>query len=107
MAMSLNGTALKFNPDNPKSKANVGFGMLGQRKWEGWDYYSYSLGLAQRIKFQYGDEPEWNGAEVQSRQSEVEGQCRLWNARSEKVGRVGLLLILARAGAAHQVPIWR
>jgi len=53
--------ALKFSPDNPKAKANLGFGLLGQRKWEGWDWYSYSLGLASRVKMQYAGEAPWDG----------------------------------------------
>lgn len=54
--------ALKYSPHSPKAKANLGFGLLGQHKWEGWDYYSYSLGLASREKMKFGEEPDWDGA---------------------------------------------
>ncbi len=47
--------------DSPKAKANLGFGLLGQRKWEGWDWYSYSLGLNSRLAMQYGEEKPWAG----------------------------------------------
>lgn len=47
--------------DNPKLKANYGFGLLGQGKWEGWDWYSYSLGLRSRLAMQYQDESPWDG----------------------------------------------
>lgn len=53
--------ALKFTPNSLKAKANIGFGLLGQRKWEGWDWYSYSLGLQSRLKFKFKDEPDWDG----------------------------------------------
>jgi len=61
-AESLGREAMRYSPLSAKAKANVGFGMLGQRKWEGWDYYSYSLGLESRRKFKFGDEPDWDGA---------------------------------------------
>lgn len=54
--------ALKLSPMSPKAKANLGFGLLGQRKWEGWKYYSYSLGLRNREKMKFGEEPDWDGA---------------------------------------------
>ena len=54
--------ALKENPSSPKAKANLGFGLLGQHKWHGWDYYSYSLGLQYREKIKFAEEPDWDGA---------------------------------------------
>ena len=53
--------ALKFSPYSPKAKANLGFAMLGQGKWDGWEFYSYSLGLTNRQKQKFGEEPDWNG----------------------------------------------
>ena len=56
--------ALKHAPDSAKAKANLGFSCLGQRKWaEGWEYYSYSLGLESRKKMKLKDEPDWDGTE--------------------------------------------
>ena len=52
--------SLKTNPYSPKSKANLGFSMLAQRKWEGWKYYSYSLGLNMRQVQKFGEEPDWD-----------------------------------------------
>lgn len=53
--------ALKDVPTSAKTKANLGFALLGQRKWEGWDYYSFSLGLRNREKMKFGEEPDWDG----------------------------------------------
>ena len=53
--------SLRHNPDSAKAKANVGFGLLGQRNWEGWEWYSHGLGLQQRLKYKFGDEPDWKG----------------------------------------------
>lgn len=53
--------ALKYVPDNAKAKANLGFALLGQRKWEGWDWYSYSQGLNARRVMQYANEGPWDG----------------------------------------------
>lgn len=58
--------ALKEEPLSAKSKANLGFAMLGQRKWEGWDYYSWSLGLRMREKMKFGEEPDWDGTPGQT-----------------------------------------
>jgi tetratricopeptide (TPR) repeat protein len=44
-----------------KAKANLGFALLGQRRWEGWDFYSHSLGLESRQAMQYMNEPPWDG----------------------------------------------
>lgn len=52
--------SLKWNPYSPKAKANLGFALLAQRKWEGWEYYSYSLGLNRRLKMKFGEEPDWD-----------------------------------------------
>jgi len=53
--------ALRLNGESAKAKANLGFALLGQRKWEGWDWYSYTLGLESRRATQYADEPPWDG----------------------------------------------
>lgn len=53
--------ALKYSPKSEKAKANIGFGLLGQGKWEGWDYYSHSLGLESRLKMKFMEEPDWEG----------------------------------------------
>ena len=53
--------ALKHSPFSPKAKANLGFSMLAQRKWDGWEFYSYCLGLSHRQKQKFGEEPDWNG----------------------------------------------
>jgi tetratricopeptide (TPR) repeat protein len=52
---------LKIAPYSPKLKANLGFSMLGQGKWDGWEFYSYCLGLSHRQKQKFGEEPDWNG----------------------------------------------
>lgn len=57
--------ALKDNPHGPKAKANLGFALLGQRKWDGWRFYSYSLGLNNREKMKFGEEPDWDGTKDQ------------------------------------------
>lgn len=54
--------ALKHNPESPKAEANLGFSLLGQRRWEGWKHYSRSLGLNSRMKIKFGDEPDWDGS---------------------------------------------
>jgi hypothetical protein len=54
--------ALKLNPTSPKAEANLGFAMLGQRNWNGWKHYSRALGLTNRIKVKFGDEPDWDGS---------------------------------------------
>lgn len=53
--------ALKLIPDNKKAKANLGFAMLGQKKWAGWDWYAYALGLKSRRKVQFAGEGDWDG----------------------------------------------
>jgi tetratricopeptide (TPR) repeat protein len=53
--------ALKCSPYSPKAKSNLGFAMLGQNKWDGWEFYSYCLGLTHREKMKFGEEPDWNG----------------------------------------------
>lgn len=57
--------ALKDMPHSPKAKANLGFALLGQKKWDGWDYYSYSLGLRNREKMKFAEEPDWDGTKGQ------------------------------------------
>lgn len=54
--------SLKLLPDSKKAKANLGFALLGQRKWEGWDWYSHCLGLNARQAMQYRNEGPWDGA---------------------------------------------
>lgn len=54
--------ALKLNPQSVKGEANLGFAMLGQRKWEGWKHYSRSLGMPSRGKVKFGNEPDWDGS---------------------------------------------
>jgi len=54
--------ALRHNPSSVKAKANLGFALLARRKWEGWTYYGYSLGMDSRIRFKFRDEPDWDGA---------------------------------------------
>lgn len=58
--------ALKDVPTSAKAKANLGFALLGQRKWEGWDFYSWSLGLRNREKMKFGEEPDWDGTPGQT-----------------------------------------
>lgn len=53
--------ALKDTPFSPKAKSNLGFAMLGQKKWDGWEFYSYSLGITHREKMKFNEEPDWNG----------------------------------------------
>lgn len=53
--------AFSLNPKSEKAKANIGFGLLGQGKWEGWNYYSCSLGLESRQKMKFNEEPDWDG----------------------------------------------
>lgn len=53
--------ALKLNPNSPKAEANLGFALLGQRKWAGWKHYSRALGMQSRQKIKFGDEPDWDG----------------------------------------------
>ena len=54
--------ALELNPGSPKAQANIGLAMLGQRKWDGWELYSHTLGLPGRRKMRYADEPLWDGS---------------------------------------------
>ncbi len=54
--------ALEYNPESPKSHANLGFCQLANRKWDvGWENYHYCLGSEWRPKTQYAGEPEWDG----------------------------------------------
>lgn len=49
-------------PDDYKARANLGFAQLGLREWsEGWANYRHILGHHTRTKFNYKDEPEWDG----------------------------------------------
>jgi hypothetical protein len=54
--------ALKLKPDSPKAEANLGFALLGQRKWTGWKHYSRALGMQSRLKVKFGEEPDWDGS---------------------------------------------
>ena len=54
--------ALDQNPESIKAVANLGFCQLAGRKWEeGWKNYRQCLGHDWRPRFQYADEPEWDG----------------------------------------------
>ena len=48
-------------PDDVDAKANLGFCLLAQRKWEGWKGYRNTIGSDWRPRIQYKDEPEWDG----------------------------------------------
>lgn len=49
-------------PDLAIVRGNLGFAELALGKWDtGWKNYHYSLGTRLRTKFQYGNEPEWDG----------------------------------------------
>jgi len=59
--------ALGIDPTNRKAHANLGTACLAQKKWrEGWDGYSYILGLENRKIFQFADEPQWQGEKGKS-----------------------------------------
>lgn len=61
-AEEISRQALALNPESPKSKANLGFCQLANRKWkEGWKNYRYCLGTEWRPKTVYDNEPEWDG----------------------------------------------
>lgn len=54
--------ALEHNPDSLKAIMNLGFCQLGQRNWaEGWKNYRQVIGHDWRPRFQYNDEPLWDG----------------------------------------------
>lgn len=54
--------ALELKPGNGKIKGNIAIACLAQHKWaEGWENYEAILGLAQRRRVQYTEEPEWTG----------------------------------------------
>ena len=54
--------ALTKFPDFRLGKSNLGFAQLALGKWDkGWSNYRYALDTPTRTKFQYGNEPEWDG----------------------------------------------
>lgn len=58
--------ALKRDPNHAGAKGTLGFAMLGQGKWDGWDHYKATLGGKFRKAMQYGEEPLWDGTEGKS-----------------------------------------
>lgn len=60
--------ALRYAPDSPKGRANLGFAELALRKWgTAWDNYHRGLGITvSRKRVVYGDEPEWDGTPGQT-----------------------------------------
>ncbi|MEM8715461.1 MAG: hypothetical protein AAGE92_06720, partial [Cyanobacteria bacterium P01_G01_bin.4] len=54
--------ALEQNPESKKAVMNLAFCQLGQRNWkEGWRNYRSIIGHDWRPRFQYNDEPLWDG----------------------------------------------
>ena len=54
--------AIELNPESKKGVMNLGFAQLGQRNWkEGWANYREVIGHDWRPRFQYNDEPLWDG----------------------------------------------
>lgn len=54
--------ALSFNPESSKAVMNLGFCQLGQRNWKkGWSNYRAIIGHDWRPRYQYNDEPLWDG----------------------------------------------
>jgi tetratricopeptide (TPR) repeat protein len=54
--------ALRLEPDNRKSRHNLGLCQLANHEWkDGWENYRGSLGSGNRIQWNYCDEPEWMG----------------------------------------------
>lgn len=59
--------ALAIKPDNRKARHNLGVCQLAAHRWEeGWANYSASIGSQYRPKFQYAEEPEWDGTKGQT-----------------------------------------
>jgi tetratricopeptide (TPR) repeat protein len=54
--------ALIIDPNDAKSRHNLGTALLARRQWQqGWKYYSASVGTSARRLVKYGEEPVWNG----------------------------------------------
>ena len=54
--------AQEANPESEKATMNLGFAQLAQRKWEdGWQNYRAIIGHDWRPRFQYAEEPLWDG----------------------------------------------
>jgi tetratricopeptide (TPR) repeat protein len=54
---------IEIDPADKLAMANIGFSQLARGNWaEGWKNYHNVLGYPVRTKFQYGDEPEWDGS---------------------------------------------
>jgi tetratricopeptide (TPR) repeat protein len=58
--------ALKIDPEHTGALANMGFAQLACGDWEGWQNVEKSLGGKFRKKLQLGDEPQWDGSNVDS-----------------------------------------
>lgn len=53
---------LKIDPDHLKSRHNMGLCLMAAGEWaEGWKQYEASVGSPQRIAWNYGGEPTWQG----------------------------------------------
>lgn len=53
--------AVSILPNVQKARFNYGLSLLGQNKWEGWDYYVSGLGSNYRLRVPAGQEPDWDG----------------------------------------------
>lgn len=54
--------AIKIDPENRKARHNLGICQLAAKQWGvAWANYSHSVGSAERIRWSYADEPEWQG----------------------------------------------
>ena len=53
--------AVSMMPNNDKARGNYGIALLGQQKWEGWDFYRATIGSNFRLKVPAGQEPDWDG----------------------------------------------
>jgi len=59
--------ALERWPGDEGSLSNLGFALLGQRRWdEAWPYYRHCLGLKSRTRINYRGEPDWDGTPGQT-----------------------------------------
>lgn len=57
--------ALRHKPDAKRAKDNLAFAQLAKRQWpEGWKNYKGTIGSEWRQRFNYADEPDWNGNQV-------------------------------------------
>jgi hypothetical protein len=59
--------ALALSPGHWKIRGNLGLACLAQHKWsEGWEHFEAIIGTSSRRRFQYGQEPEWDGSPNQT-----------------------------------------